>query len=133
MESQQKKDYCGRKFTEPTSLEVPTRRWGSIAPDFIVNLPETNGSFDAITTYVDRLSRRVRFVASRTTDTAVDCANVFFVTLFRNHGLPYSIVSDRNLEFTLKFWKRLMELCGVKLKMSTSRHSQTDGASEVMK
>ncbi len=49
-----------------------------------------------------------------------------------HHGLPDSIFSDRDPKFTSKFWNRLMELCGIKLKMSSSRHPQTDGASEAM-
>jgi len=132
MVCQQKKDHGGPKLTEPTPLEVPERRWGSLATDFIVSLPKTKNGFDCITTWVDRLSRRVHFIPSKTTDTAVDCANAFFSDLFKHHGMPDSIVSDRDSKFTSKFWARLMELCGVKLKMSTSRHPQTDGASEVM-
>ncbi len=65
-------------------------------------------------------------------DTAVDVANSFFSNLFKHHGMPDGIVSDRDPEFTSKFWNRLMDLWGVKLKMSSSRHPQTDGASEVM-
>lgn len=129
---QQKKDYLGKKLTDPTSLEVPERRWGSLASDFIVKLPKTKNGFDSITTYVDRLSRRVHFIPSKDSDTAVDVANAFFSNLFKLHGMPDSIVSDRDPKFTSKFWKRLMELCGVKLKMSSSRHPQTDGSSEIM-
>ncbi len=129
---QQKKDYMGKKLTDPTSLEVPGRRWGSLASDFIVKLPKTKNGFDSITTYVDRLTRRVHFIPSKDSDTAVDVANAFFSHLFKHHGMPDSIVSDRDPKFTSKFWKRLMELCGVKLKMSSSRHPQTDGSSEIM-
>ena len=129
---QQKKDHQGKKFGDPSSLEVPDRRWGSIATDFIVSLPLTKNGFDCITTWVDRLSRRVHFIPSKESDTAVDVANAFFKNVFKNHGMPDSIVSDRDPKFKSKFWQRLMELCGVKLKMSTSRHPQTDGASEIM-
>jgi len=106
---QQKKDYQGKKFGNPSSLEVPNRRWGSIATDFIVSLPKTKDS-----------------------DTAVDVANSFFRNMFPYHGMPDNIVSDRDPKFKSKFWVRLMELVGVQLKMSTSRHPQTDGASEIM-
>ena len=105
---------------------------GSLATDFIVHLPKTKDGYDAITTWVDRLTRRVHFIKSKTTDTAVDVADSFFTNIFKHHGLPDSIVSDRNSKFTSEFWKRLMDLCGIKLKMSTSRHPQTDGASEIM-
>ncbi len=129
---QQYKDSNQKKLTSPTSLEMPERRWGSLATDFIVKLPKTKKGYDAITTWVDRLTRRVHFLKSKTTDTAVDVANDFFEHIFKHHGLPDNIVSDRDPKFTSEFWKRLMELSGVKLKMSTSRHPQTDGASEIM-
>ena len=127
-----KKDYSGKKLNDPTSLEIPERRWRSIACDFIVKLPKTRNGFDCITTYIDRLSRRVHFIASRETDTAFDAAKAFFSCIFKLHGLPDSIVSDRDPKFTSNFWKSLMKLCGVELKMSTSRHPQTDGSSEIM-
>lgn len=129
---QQYKDSNQKKITDPTSLELPERRWGSLATDFIVNLPKTRDGFDAITTWVDRLTRRVHFIKSKTTDTAVNVADTFFSDIFKHHGLPDSIVSDRDPKFTSEFWKRLMELSGIQLKMSSSRHPQTDGASEIM-
>lgn len=132
MVCQQKKDHQGKKLGDPTSLEVPKRRWGSLATDFIVSLPKTKNGFDSITTWVDRLTRRVHFIPSKNNDSAVDVANAFFRNLFQHHGMPDNIVSDRDPKFKSKFWQRLMELCGIKLKMSTSRHPQTDGASEIM-
>ncbi len=122
----------GKKLTEPTSLEVPERRWGFIASDFILKLQKAKNGYYSITTYADRLSRRVHFVPSKDSDTAVDVANLFFRNLFKHHGMPDSIVSDKDPKFTSKFWKRLMELCNVKLEMSSSHHPQTDGASEIM-
>lgn len=129
---QQYKDTNQRKLNDPMSLEMPERRWGSLATDFIVHLPKTKGGFDAITTWVDRLTRRVHFLKCKTSDTAVDVADAFFANIFKLHGLPDSLVSDRDSKFTSEFWKRLMELSGVQLKMSSSRHPQTDGASEIM-
>ena len=111
---------------------MPERRWGSLATDFIVSLPESKDGYDAVTTWVDRLTRRVHFVKSKTTDTAVDAADSFFENVFKHHGLPDNIVSDRDPKFRSEFWKRLMERSGIQLKMSTSRHPQTDGASEIM-
>ena len=89
---QQKKDSREKKLVDPTSLEVPDRRWGSIATDFIVSLPKTQNGYDCITTWVDRLSRRVHFMSSK----EVDSANAFFANVFKLHGLPDSIVSDRD-------------------------------------
>ena len=129
---QQYKDSNQKKLSEPVSLEMPERRWGSLATDFIVHLPKTKNGYDSITTWVDRLSRRVHFVKSKTTDTSIEVSDTFFSNIFKHHGMPDSIVSDRDSKFTSEFWKRLMELCGVQLKMSSSRHPQTDGASEIM-
>lgn len=81
---------------------------------------------------MDRISGRVHFILSKDTVTAVDVANTFFCHLFKYHGLPDNIVSDRDPKFTSKIWKRLMEFCEVKLKMSSSRNPQTDGYSEIM-
>lgn len=83
-------------------------------------------------TWVDRLSRRVHFIAGRVTDTANEVAKSFFSVILPQHGLPDAIISDRDPKFVSRFWKELMKLCGVKLKMSSAQHPQTDGASEVM-
>ena len=78
------------------------------------------------------MTRRVHFLSCTTNDTAEDTANAFFSNIFKNHGMPDSIASDRDPKFTFKFWDHLMKLCGVKLKMSTRKHPQTDGATEIM-
>jgi len=77
-------------------LEIPNERWESISMDFIVQLPKTKRNYDAITIFVDRLTKRVHFAASKTTDTATDVAHMFINEIFRQHGLPRSIVSDRD-------------------------------------
>jgi hypothetical protein len=113
-------------------LEMPHRRWGSVATDFITHLPRTKDGYDCIAVWVDRLYRRVHFLPSKSSDTAVDAAKAFYGNILKLHGLPDEIVSDRDPKFTSKFWRALMDLCGVKLKMSTSRSPQTDGYSEIM-
>ena len=74
-------------------------RWGSIATDFIVHLPKTKSGHDAITTYVDRFSKRVHSIAIKTTEDAIQVANNFYHEIFRLHGIPDSIVSDRDPKF----------------------------------
>lgn len=129
---QQQKDFHGPTLNDPAALPIPTRRWSLLATDFIVKLPTTARGFDAIATWVDRLSRRVRFIACKDTDKAQDVALSFFTQIFPHHGLPDAIISDRDPKFTSQFWEELMKLCGVQLRMSSSKHPQTDGASEVM-
>ena len=132
MRCQQFKDSNQKTLTDPESLGLPERRWGSLATDFIVILPKSKGGFDAITTWVDRLPRRVHFLSCTTNDTAEDTANAFFLNSFKHYGMQDSITADRDPKFTSKFWDHLTELCGVKLKMSNSKHPQTDGATEIM-
>ena len=132
-------DVCQRNKTStqaplsnPQILQTPSRRWGSVSTDFIVQLPRTKSGYDAITTWVDRLSRRVHFIPGKTNDTAVDVAKSFFNVVYRHHGLPDEIISDRDRKFISKFWEELMNLAGVKLSMSSSHHPQTNGSSEIM-
>lgn len=129
---QQQKDNRSKLFGDPQPIPLPERRWGSISMDFISHLPKTARGFNSITTIVDRFSCRVHFIPSRDSDTAIDVAEMFFREIFRLHGLPDSIISDRDPRFTSSFWNRLMSLCDVRLCMSTSYHPQTDGSSEIM-
>ncbi len=100
--------------------------------DFTQGLPTTRSGFDSILTFVDRFSKRPYFVPCHSNITAVNVARLFYNTIFRHHGIPDSIVSDRDPLFTSKFWKELMSILKVRLKMSTANHPQTDGQTEVM-
>jgi len=111
-------------------LAIPEQRWDTVTMDFVTHLPITSRKFDAITVFVDKLSKQVHFAPSRTTDSAVDTANCFFANVFRLHGMPSTIVSDRDSKFTSNFWRRLQERLGTKLAMSSAFHPQTDGQSE---
>ncbi len=77
-----RKDHGGNKLTEPSSPEVPERRWGSLATDLIVGFSKTENVFDCITTSVDRLPRRVHFIPSKESDTAVYDPNSLLRNLF---------------------------------------------------
>jgi transposase InsO family protein len=98
--------------------------------DFIVHLPKTKAGFDAIVVFVDTFSKMTHFAPTKTSATAPDTARLFFDHIFRLHGLPTSIVSDRDAKFTSKFWKTLFQTLGTKLAMSTAFHPQTDGQTE---
>jgi hypothetical protein len=100
--------------------------------DFVVQLPKTKRGFDAIVVFVEKLTKRAYFCPTTTDATAPDVANIFFNNIFKNHGLPKVIVSDRDPKFTSKFWKSLFGKLGTKLAMSTSFHPQTDGQTERM-
>lgn len=86
----------------------------------------------ATTTWVDGLSGRVYFIPSTCSNTSQDRARAFSQTIFPQHGVSDGINSDRDPKFISKFWRELISLCSVKLKTSSLRHPQTEGASEVM-
>jgi hypothetical protein len=98
--------------------------------DFITQLPRTKSGFDAIVVFVDTFSKMVHFAPTKTTATAPDTARLFFDHVVRLHGLPKSVVSDRDAKFTSRFWQSLFQTMGTRLAMSTAFHLQTDGQTE---
>ena len=111
-------------------LPIPSGRWQSVALDLITDLPKSASGHDAIVTFTDRLSKRVHLAATTKTVSAAGMAKIFMEHIFRHHGLPRVLVSDRDPRFTSEFWSELFRLLGTTLAMSTSNHPQTDGQSE---
>jgi hypothetical protein len=111
-------------------LPVPEGRWENIAMDYIVQLPRTPRGYDAILVVVDRLTKRAHFLATRTNVTAAETAQLFVDQVFRLHGLPKTMVTDRDARFVGHFWRALFNLLDVKLTPSTAFHPQTDGQTE---
>ena len=111
-------------------LDTPTTRWEQITMDFIVQLPLTKQGYDAIFVVVDKLFKRAHFIPTHTSATAPETAKLFFNVIFKDHGLPRTIISDRDAKFTSKFWQQLFKELGTTLSMSTSFHPQTDGQTE---
>jgi len=110
-------------------LPVPDDRGLSIAMDFIGPLP-IDESYDCILTITDRLGSDIRIIPTKTTVTAEELAVVFFDNWYCKNGLPSDIVCDRDKLFVSRFWQALTKLTGVKMKMSSSYHPETDGSSE---
>ena len=110
-------------------LPVPDSRCDSVAIDFIGPLPVDDG-YDCILTLTDRLGSDIRIIPTTCSLTAQELAEIFFREWYCENGLPLEIVSDRDKLFVSHFWKALHQLTGVKLKMSSSYHPETDGASE---
>ena len=97
--------------------------------DFLGLLPKLN-NFDYLLVIIDRLTSQVHLVPTTTTVTAKGIVWMVLKEVIRLHGIPESIVSDRDARFTSIFWRELQKLMGTKLLMSTAFHSQTDGATE---
>ena len=111
------------------SLPIPVKPWDSIGMDFVGPFPESRG-FDYLWVVLCRLTSMVHLVPVSTTITAVELSWKYLREIVRLHGLPSSIVSDRDAKFTSRWWQELHRILGAKLLMSTSFHPQTDGQSE---
>ena len=110
-------------------LPIPSKPWDSIGMDFIGPFPEVNG-FNYLWVIICRLTSMVHLIPTHTTITAKELSWKYLREIVRLHGLPSSIVSDRDSKFTSKWWRELHRLIGTKLTMSTSFHPQTDGQTE---
>jgi len=111
-------------------LPIPDRPWQQVSLDLIVALPRTKSGHDAIVVFVDKLTKMVHYVATTTNVTAPQLSQIFMREVCRLHGVPDSILSDRDPRFTGHFWRALWDQLGTKLSMSTAYHPQTDGQTE---
>lgn len=101
----------------------------TVSMDFVTGLPLSEG-FDAMTTVTDKFTKTLRVYPCKTTDDARTTADRFFKEVYRSHGLPRAIISDRDVRFTSKFWETLCAKLGIERKMTTSYNPQADGQAE---
>lgn len=122
-------------FLKP--LQIPQRRWDSVSMDFIVGLPESQGK-NAIMVVIDRLSKMAHFIPARE-DPDVHAperldvkqvARLYRDNVFKHHGLPSYLLSDRGSVFTSKISRALYDITGIKHQASTAFHPETDGQTE---
>ena len=112
------------------SLKIPTTRWEHLSMDFITSLPKTAAGNDAILVVVDRLSKMAHFIPVQETISAAKLSKVFEREVVRLHGVPRSIVTDRDPKFISDFWAKFTAKLGIKRCLSTAYHPQTDGQTE---
>jgi hypothetical protein len=114
-------------------LHMLTQLWQTIEINFIGPLPELSdrdATYNQITVIIDLLMAMVLLIPSRIDYKAKDVTEMVFQEVYKHYGLPESIVSDRDVLFTSHFWQELHKLIGVKLRLSTAYHPQSDGATE---
>jgi len=111
--------------------EVPKKPWSHLTVDFITKLPVVAGR-DVVLVVCDRLSKMTYFVATTEGTLVEGLARLFWDNIWKLHGLPESVVSDRGPQFAAELTKELNRMLGIKTKLSTVFHLQTDGQTERM-
>src|SRR5271170_1041850 len=108
---------------------VPDNPWDVISVDFITELPETNGK-DCIMVVVNSVTKRSHVIDMVTTISAVSSARLYVNHVWKHHGLPQKVLSDRGPQFVAEFRQELYQLLGIKLAATTAYHPQGDGQTE---
>ncbi|KAD3641269.1 hypothetical protein E3N88_30493 [Mikania micrantha] len=111
-------------------LEIPLWKWEHIMMDLITKPPKTRKGYDTIWVIVDRLTKSAHFLPIRESYSSEKMAQTYVREVVSRHGVPVTIVSDRDTRFTYHFWRNFQEELGTKLLISTAYHPQTDGQSE---
>jgi transposase InsO family protein len=110
-------------------LSVPSSAWQVISMDFVEELPVSHGQ-NCILVVVDLFSKYSHFIGLKHPFTALSVAKLFMLHVYKLHGLPTAIISDRDRIFTSQLWQELFRLAGVELCISSAYHPQSDGQTE---
>ena len=129
-------EQCQRVKSSPSGsaplnpLPIPSDCWKSMSLDFFFGLPPDPQHNTGVAVFVDRLSKMVHMAPCRPQITGKETAVLFLDHVFKLHGLPESIISDRDPRFTAAFWQHVFARLGTQVTMSTADHPQTDGQTE---
>ena len=104
------------------SLPIPEWKWEHVTMDFVMGLPRCTRGFDSIWVVVDLLTKSAHFLHVKSTYTTNKYAKLYVAEIVKLHGVPVSIVSDRDPKFTSRFWISLQTDLGTSLKFSTAFH-----------
>ncbi|GKB60594.1 putative reverse transcriptase domain-containing protein [Tanacetum coccineum] len=110
--------------------EIPEWKWDNIMMDFITKLPKSSQGFDTDWVIVDRLTKSAHFLPMRENDPLDKLARLYLNRIVARHGIPASIICDRDGRFTSNFWRSFQKALGTDISMSTAYHPETDGQSE---
>ncbi|GKC59289.1 putative reverse transcriptase domain-containing protein [Tanacetum coccineum] len=105
-------------------------KWDNITMDFITKLPKSSQGFNTIWVIVDRLTKSAHFLPIRENDPLDKLARLYLNRIVARHGIPASIICDRDGRFTSNFWRSFQKALGTDISMSTAYHPETDGQSE---
>ncbi|GKC84676.1 putative reverse transcriptase domain-containing protein [Tanacetum coccineum] len=122
------------EYQKPSGLlvqpKIPEWKWENITMDFVTKLPKTASGQDMIWVIVDRLTKSAHFLPAKENDSMEKLTRQYLKEVVSRHGVPVSIISDRDGRFVSQFWQSLQEAFGTQLDMSTTYHPETDGQSE---
>ncbi|KAM0037110.1 putative nucleotidyltransferase, Ribonuclease H [Helianthus debilis subsp. tardiflorus] len=122
------------EYQKPSGLlqqpEIPKWKWEQISMDFITKLPRTPKGHDTIWVIVDRLTKSAHFLPIKEKDNTSKLAEIYMREIVARHGVPLSIISDRDGRFVSRIWQSFQDAFGSQLNLSTAFHPQTDGQSE---
>nr|GEX84998.1 putative reverse transcriptase domain-containing protein [Tanacetum cinerariifolium] len=110
--------------------KIPQWKWDNITMDFVTKLPRTQSGNDTIWVVVDRRTKSAHFLLMKETDHMDRLARLYLKEVVTRHGIPVSIICDRDPRFTSNFWNAFQKAIGTRLDMSTAYHPETDGQSE---
>jgi len=110
-------------------LEIPEEPWQEISIDIIGPLPRSN-EMNAIVVIIDWFTKMIRLKATTTNVSLEGIAKIYRDKIWKLHGIPRKILSDRGPQFTSKFMEELTKALGIKRQLSTAYHPQTDGQTE---
>nr|GEU96410.1 putative reverse transcriptase domain-containing protein [Tanacetum cinerariifolium] len=108
-------------------LEIPKWKWENVTMDFVTGLPRTPSGYDSIWVIVDQLTKSAHFLSKKKTGSIEKLAELYLKEIVCKHGVPVSVISDRDSLFTLRFWVFLQKALGTQLDLSTAYHLETDG------
>nr|GEV50510.1 putative reverse transcriptase domain, ribonuclease H-like domain, aspartic peptidase domain protein [Tanacetum cinerariifolium] len=121
---------CQKPFGLLIQPKIPIQKWERITMDFVTKLPRTSNGHDTIWVIVDCLAKSAHFIPTRETKSMDTLTWLYIKVIISRHGVPISIILDRNSHFTSGFWQSLQNALGTQLDMGTAYHPETDGQSE---